>query len=77
MHREEVLALFDRHGHTLIVRNKQSGIEYYLHRDIVENSTDGFVYGYFVKQNPRCRATYKWFFLQSVEFITGCLPNDK
>lgn len=67
----EALALFDKHDcYNIVVRHKTSNVQYCLSRDVVEVSDKGFVYGYFVKNNPRRKQSYKWFYLNSVDFVS-------
>ncbi len=68
----EALALFDEHDcYNIVVRHKTSKVQYCLSRDVVECSCEEFVYGYFIKNNPRRKQTHKWFYLKSVDFVSA------
>lgn len=67
----EALALFDEHDcYNIVVRHNTSKVQYFLSRDVVEAADEGFVYGYFVKNNPRRKQAHKWFYLNNVDFVS-------
>ena len=72
MDKAEALArIAETDGNSIVVEHVRTGTRYWLERDVVENSTDGFVYGHYVDRSLRRRGTYRWFFLKNVRYSHG------
>jgi len=69
MNREQAIAALKANDGQPIRVATKGGTQYWLCLDVVECATEEYVYGTFVKPNPRRRCDYRWFYLKSVEVV--------
>ena len=70
MNQQEAIAHFDANAcRNIIVAHRTSGIEYIVHRDVVDAADAEYVYGDRATPHPRRKNDYRWFYLKSVDFV--------
>lgn len=67
MNTQEALKAFEVSGGRSIIVASKGGTQYWLDLDVVQASSDEYVYGTFVNKNQRRKCDYRWFFLKNVK----------